>query len=140
MILTTPESWPRRTSTGGWDPFDSSLSTTSCMGTSTERRRRQRRRLLRRYLGRVILATTLFLTSLYGDRLRIPETPSLQVLGPYLRQMDHTGIPAWTIPMSWQDVEILIYTGTERGAAIIEAVLRQAAYSSGETTDAAVDY
>ena len=83
-------------------------------------------RLIRRFRTQAIRVAhlSLFLLGLlHGDQTRWTMS-SVQVLGPYRQEKDHTGIPSWSIPLMWQEVEILIYTGTERGAAITEAILR----------------
>lgn len=114
----------RPTYHGGCRPSDPCSSTTSSTGTSTEGRRCCSRSRLRTFLVRSCHLIALYLLILQGDQGGWTQPSTIQVLGPYRREKDHTGMNSWSLALSWQGVEVLIYTGTERGAGITEAILR----------------
>lgn len=57
-----------------------------------------------------------------------PERPRmstyLQGIGQVRRQPDHLGQPSWTLSITWGTDTFLLYSGSERGALILEALLR----------------
>ena len=83
-------------------------------------------RRIRTQAIRTIHLMTLCLGVLQGDAPW--TTPStIQVLRAYQAEKDHTGIPSWTLALSWQGTDLVIYAGTERSIAILEAILRRKA-------------